>query len=291
MPIAAVLLWTWWSRYSPHLEIPDSHRGLLTLGLMGMPVAVLLQIIRTGAMFRLHPREAVARLWRPVLGAHSINTLGPGLGDLFEIWRVSAGVQRPLREVVATLMLRMVTTVAALLILAALAIGPMFPLWATTLTFVAVLGPVFCGATWPIWHTWVTLPGVLGPARFRREAAPWWEMLGHTLLAIVQALVEAAGYFCISRAVAEPLTVLASLGVVSLVELNSNMTHPIAGAGLHHWGAVGAAVSLDPAGGLPATTTALHHMWVLAVGGVAGALALLTPRSKPDAPTPDHHLG
>lgn len=278
LPVAGVLLSTWWRQYSVELEIPHADPLLLTLGLFGMPVAVLLQVVRTGAMFQMAPKEAITRLWRPVMGAHAINTLGPGLGDLFEMWRVSSAVRRPVREVVATLVLRMVTTIAALFLLAAAALSVVNLRLCALFTGAAILGPLIAASTWTRWRAWITIPGVLGPAEFQRQRFRAPEIFGHTALAVIQGLFEAAGYFFISRAVAEPVTVLASMGVLSFVELISYLPIPLAGAGLHHWGAVGAAISLDPAGGLPATTTALHHGWVICVGILAGLVALMPGR-------------
>ncbi len=245
--VGSLLLWI---QHNPLAVEPSQIRWpLLLLGMLGLPIMVGLQTIRTALWFG--GRDRLGVVVRPVLTAHAINTFLPTAGDLWEVLALSAGLGETKAATLKILVFRMAVTVSSLCLVGGLGLTLRVPAAGATLMVVGV--------------------GVVGGlALYLRQTLP----LTDAVLALAQLAAEACGLAAIAAAVGPAMGLYVATGAISMVELVSYVPVPLASLGLTHWSIVGAAALIDPSLPGPATATALHHGWQVAVGAVA-AVAFL----------------
>ena len=150
------MLWGWWTHYNATLTMVSPARADWVAGAVGALVASLvLQWIRTRLLFRSAPAWAIAA---PVGLSHGINVLAPSLlGDVFEVAALSRLLDQPAGAVLTRLLFRFFTTLAALGVLAAIAVGSVHPSAGFALATMAAMAPFVVDAWTPRWSA--RLPG------------------------------------------------------------------------------------------------------------------------------------
>ncbi|MFH1467471.1 MAG: hypothetical protein ABIO70_24010 [Pseudomonadota bacterium] len=269
--VAAGLGALWLRAYGHLLHPPGAvHPVFLLLGCLALPVAALLQIVRTGLLFGLTPRAGLARLARPLLLSMGINTMLPSLaGDLAEVALVSRTLGLPARTVLAVLMFRFSLSMSAVLLLGTAALATVAPGIAAALAVLLVAAPFVADRTWSWWTRLVRLPGA--PSEPVTDYGPFGpaQTAGHLALVLGIQGVLTAGLWCLGRGLEQGVDLPTALGMVSAVDLAGYLPVPLAGAGLHHWGAAGAAELLHRVQEAPALLVATNHAWTLVLGGGA----------------------
>lgn len=278
----------WFRAYGHLLRPPGAvDPAFLVPGLLALPMAAALQIIRTGLLFGLGPWEGLRRLGHPLLLALGLNTLLPSLaGDLAEVALVSRALGRPMRTVLAVLVLRFSQSMSAILLIGALALATLAPWIGAVLALMSVAAPFVADHTWSWWTRLLRLPG--SPAEPVTEYGPLGPLrtAGHFGLVVGIQAVLAAGLWCLGRGLEQGVDPPTALGMVSAVDLAGYLPVPLAGAGLHHWGAAGAAELLSRAREAPALLVATNHAWTLLLGGAAALFGVFGGRDGLATPTP-----
>jgi hypothetical protein len=261
--LGAWLLWRWFDAHSDALSLPDSPAlGFVILGLLGIPISIGFQILRTALLLGLGRAEAHRVLARPVVLAHGLNVLLPSMaGDMYEVWGISRATGRPVSGTLVVLLHRMGTTLASLGVLAALAFGLQHPGPCFALLLLCVVAPLVMDATMPRWSAAVRLPGQPAAAAIS-ALGPSWTAL-HLGLAVLQHLVEAGAWFFLAIGIGDAVAPDVTLGMVAVVDALTYLPIPLAGLGVNHWGAVSIAALLHSR---PVLLVLLAHLWQLVVG-------------------------
>ena len=265
--LGAFLLVQWWDSHKTliHLQA-DVVFWAAAIGLMAFPLAMGFQVDRTRRLLNMTNGEPIIR---PILMAHGINILLPSmLGDLYEIGALARSSGLPKHTVLVRLIHRFGTTISALMILAAFAMGTASPSLGFPVLVIAILGPLMLDATTPKWSKHLKLPGAAEAPRIRSLGV--YASAQHILLALTQHACSAAGIFFIGIAVGEAISPAVAAAMLSLADLVTYLPVPIGGMGVHHWTTIRAAEWL---GSIPASLVAINHAWIVVGGIICIALA------------------
>ena len=265
------MMWGWWTHYNAALTVVSPARVDWVAGAVCALVASLvLQWVRTRLLFRPAPGWAIAA---PVGLSHGINVLAPSLlGDVFEVAALSRLLNRPTGAVLTRLLFRFCTTLAALGVLAAIAVGSVHPSAGFALASMAALAPFVVDAWTPQWSA--RLPGSMNPQAAPIAGMGWMATAFHTALAILQHTLSAASIFILGAAIDDPVSPPLAAGMLSLADIATYLPVPLGGIGLHHWGVSSVA---DLMGTAPTGLVLVNHALIVLVGGacaVAGWLAM-----------------
>jgi hypothetical protein len=262
------LSYLWWKAHGVTIQsIEQPHLLWVLLGLLGLPISLLLQLVRTQVLFGLPSLRPLAK---PLLYAHGMNVMLPSmLGDVYEISAVSRATGIPARAVLVRLLHRLSTTVGALLALAALALGSVYPSIGFGVLVLACGAPVIADLGTRLWSPWVRIPGTqaidpLHPIGIART-------LGHILLAFFQHALGAVGIFFIAIGIHQGVSPAIAAMTQSIADLVTYLPIPLAGAGVHHWGITGITNAI---GSISPTLIAVNHAWVVLGGGLCIPLAM-----------------
>ena len=262
------LSYLWWKTHGVTIQSIHSPQLLwIGVGLLGLPISLFLQLVRTQILFGL---PSIKPLAKPLLYAHGMNVLLPSmLGDVYEISAVSTTTGIPARAVLVRLLHRLSTTVGALLALAGVAIGSVHPSIGFGILVLAFGVPVLTDIGTRHWSPWVRIPATqaiepmcsIGIAR----------TLGHILLAFFQHALGAVGVFFIAIGIHQGVSPSIAIMMQSIADLVTYLPIPLAGAGVHHWGITGI---VDAIGSASATLIAVNHAWVVLGGGLCIPVAM-----------------
>ena len=263
----AFLLAEWWQAHEPMLQHRNAWVGWAwMIGLMAFPSAMLIQIHRTARVLGITRGNAIVQ---PILLAHGINVLLPSmLGDLYEIGALSRCSGRTKHVVLVRLIHRFSTTMAALLGLAALAMGTHAPSIGFAMVVVACFAPLAVDHFTPRWSVRVKVPGA--------DAPPAVEPLGggctmnHIALAVLQHSISAVGVFFLGIGVGQAISPAVAAAMLSIADVVTYLPVPVGGLGVHHWGISSAAEWL---GAAPDSLIAVNHAWVVVSGIICIMLA------------------
>jgi len=168
-----------------------------------------------------------------------------------------------------------------IVVLAAIALGPLAPSISAALIAAAVGGYLLIDRTVAHWVRWLRVESEDDDARPRPLGAR--ATLAHLSLAVTQHGIEAVGVFFIGIAVGTAVAPGAAAGMVSIIEMITYLPIPMGGAGANHWGATTTLQWLTPGrdtGLLVVTAHALH----VGLGAVTIGIASLLGRDD----TPSH---
>ena len=236
------------------------------IGLLGFPASMILQVERTKMLLGMNKRTTIVR---PILMAHGINVLLPSmLGDLYEIGALSNSSGLTKHTVLVRLIHRFSTTLSALLLLAAFAIGTLSPSLGFPLLVLAFFGPFLVDLTTPAWSHRLKIPGMAPPPR--NPSLGIGTTFKHICLASLQHTCSAVGVFFLGIGVGEAISPAIAAAMLSLADLVTYLPVPIGGIGVHHWTTTSAA---DWLGTLPASLVAANHGWVVLSGIICIGLA------------------
>jgi hypothetical protein len=278
--VAVVLAGMWFSAHGAELHPrPGGIGWMIGIGAALLPVAVWLQIVRTGWLFGMGPRNALRQLAQPLLYAHGMNVLLPSmLGDLFEMVAVSRRVKRPVRRVLAVLLHRFTGTVTALTVLAAMALVGPAPSVAIPLGVGAVMGYLWVDHHAGRWSRWLRIPGT--PQATAMTPYGIAATLGHLGLSLTQHLIEVLAVFALAIGLGVPISPGAAAGMVSIVEMVTYLPIPLAGAGANHWGASSVLDLLGAAARTTAVLVAATHALQVLVGAISVAVGIGIPAAR-----------
>ena len=250
----------WWTAHGHLFSALDTViPWALFLGLLGLPTSLLMQLERTRRVLGLNDRRKLAH---PVFMAHGVNVLLPSLlGDLYEIGALAKITNTNIHAVLTRLIHRFVTTLSALALLAAFALGSQHTAYGIILFFLAIIGPLLVDRLTPQWSQILRVP--TAPAPPKLQGLGMTETLIHMGLALGQHILSAAGRFFLGKAIIEGVSAPQAAAMLSIADLVTYLPVPMAGIGVHHWSITVVAKQL---GDLPATLVALHHGYVVLVG-------------------------
>lgn len=268
----------WLRHYGELLRTPASvDLPLVLLGCCALPVAVLLQIVRTGLLFGLGPGRALRHISRPVLAAHGMNVFLPSMsGDLFEIVALARVLGQPVRAVLATLVFRFSLSISAVLLQGLVAMAFLAPALALPLCLPVAAVPFVVDHTRAWWSRLLKVPGVKAePGAIDTRPMGPAATGAHLALVFGLQLILAAGLWSLGGGLEQVLDWPTAMGMVSVVDLAGYLPVPLAGVGVNHWGAAGIAELLDRTREVPALLVTAQHAWAVAVGGLALVLSAL----------------
>jgi len=265
--LGAGLLFHWWQTHNAlFAQRSEFVLWAAGIGILGFPASMVLQIERTRLILGMKTRASIVR---PILMAHGINVLLPSmLGDLYEIGALSKSSGLTKHAVLVRLIHRFSTTLAALLLLAAFAIGTLSPSMGFPLLVMAFLGPFILDLTTQQWSRRLKIPGGDQPPTIQRlGSGPTFQ---HICLAFFQHSCSATGVFFLGIAVGEAIGPGVAAAMLSLADMVTYLPVPIGGIGVHHWTTTSAA---DWLGSVPASLVAANHGWVVLSGIICIGLA------------------
>lgn len=265
------MMWGWWTHHTAALTVVSPARAdWLTWAVGALFASLVLQWVRTGLLFRAVPAWSIAA---PVGLSHGINVLAPSLlGDVFEVVALSRMLNQPAGAVLTRLLFRFCTTLAALGVLAAIAVGSVDLSAGFALASVAAVTPFVVDAWTPRWSA--RLPGAMAASTAPMAGVGWLATAIHTALAILQHTLSAASIFILGAAIDDPVSPPLAAGMLSLADIATYLPVPLGGIGLHHWSVSSVA---DLMGTVPTGLVLVNHALIVLVGGacaVGGWLAL-----------------
>ncbi len=278
LAVGGALALLWLRHYGELLRTPGSVDPLLVLlGCCALPVAVVLQIVRTGLLFGLGPVAALRRITRPVLAAHGMNVFLPSMsGDLFEIVALARVLGQPVRGVLATLVFRFSLSISAVALQGLVALAFLAPALALPLCLPVAAVPFVADRSRRWWTRLLKVPGVKAePGAVDTRPIGAVATGGHLALVFGLQLILAGGLWCLGAGLEQPIDQPTAMGMVSVVDLAGYLPVPLAGVGVNHWGAAGIAELLDRTREVPALLVTAQHAWAVAVGGLALVLSAL----------------
>jgi len=264
--IGVLLMDRWWDTHGDALSgLSTLTPWMLGLGLLCLPASMIVQLDRTRKVLGLTTYKP---LLHPVFMAHGVNVMLPSLlGDLYEIGAVSTISGMPIHRVLVRLLHRFSTTLCALGILAAFALGAVSMALAMAVLILALLGPFVVDRLTPWWSSRLRIPGTNTPPALRGLGDG--ETLAHIVLATAQHTLSATGIILIGRGMGEAIQPTMAAAMLSIADLVTYLPVPVGGIGIHHWSTTAAATAL---GSVPASLIVVHHGWVVLVG--CGSIAL-----------------
>ena len=265
------MMWGWWTHYSATLTVVSLARLDWFLGaILALVASLVLQWVRTQLLFRMVPTLVIAA---PVTLSHGINVLAPSLlGDVFEVAALSRLLNQPTGAVLTRLLFRFCTTLAALGVLAAIAVGSVHPSAGFALALLAGVVPFVVDAWTLRWSA--RLPHSVASLTAPIAGVGWMATAAHTALATLQHALSAASIFILGAAINDPVSPPLAAGMLSLADIATYLPVPLGGIGLHHWGVSSVA---DLMGTVPAGLVLVNHALIVLVGGacaIAGWLAM-----------------
>ena len=265
--LGALLLRHWWGAHSELFN-----RGIqpiywaVALSILGLPLSMFIQTERTRILLGIRQRNVIVK---PILLAHGINVLLPSmLGDLYEIGALSRASGLTKQSVLVRMIHRFGTTLSALLILAALALGTASPSLAFPILLLALTGPLMLDAGTPWWSRKLKIPGTEDP----RPSQPlgWVSTTHHMGLAVLQHGCTTVGVFFLGIGLGQAISPAVAAAMLSLADLVTYLPVPLGGIGIHHWSTTRAAQWL---GSIPAVLIAVNHAWIIVSGIICIGLA------------------
>jgi len=265
------MMWGWWTHYNAALTVVSPVRADWVAGaVLTLLASLVLQWIRTRMLFRSVSGLAIAA---PVGLSHGINVLAPSLlGDAFEVAALSRMLNQPVGAVLTRLLFRFCTTLAALGVLAAIAVGSVHPSAGFALAALAWMTPFVIDGWTPHWSA--QLPGSFASLTAPVSGMGWLATAAHTALAILQHMLSAASIFILGAAIDDPVSPPLAAGMLSLADIATYLPVPLGGIGVHHWGVSSVA---DLMGTVPTGLVLVNHALIVLVGGacaVAGWVAM-----------------
>ena len=263
----AFLLVDWWGVHEPVIRQRETWVWWAWIvSLMAFPCAMAIQIFRT---VRVLGMTRVNAITQPILLAHGINVLLPSmLGDLYEIgalsqWRTSQAC------CVRTLGVRFSTTMAALGLLAAFAVGVHAHPWDFH-SWCSPVGPLVIDQLTPSWSVRIKLPGTDAPPHDRAIGGRCDNGI-HIALALLQRKDQCYRDFLLGhrRGTSRVTRRFRSDAIDGRCrDLSACSCRKL---GIHHWGAFPA--PLEWLGTAPNTLIAINHAWVVLGGTMCIMLA------------------